>query len=170
MIFDSAPNDKRISSLDDADQPQGSSAGADASEAAPFSNRLARGFNISTFLGYSGGILAIFTILVPMKPFYAAGAAAYVFFAFMIILAIMTSIVRKGEEANDLCDERWSAICKLHSEINHLEQDVEHWKALCFAERGGLEAAEGAAAGNSRSENQEGSAAVVKFPTNDGAA
>jgi hypothetical protein len=126
--------------------------------------RLARAYDVATFLGYSGTLVAIFTILVQPETFYAMGAAAYVFYAFVVILALMTSADRKREEADELCAERWDTICKLHSEIGHLKQDVEHLQISLQRGSGG------AAAGSEFGGLSRKPAAVVEFPNPKGAA
>jgi hypothetical protein len=93
--------------------------------------------------------------------------------AMISVISYREKIAERDErikEINDsalwrLCESRREQCDKLMAENSHLEQDVAHWKALCFTQRG----SGGAAAGSEFGGLSRKPAAVVPFKT-DGAA
>lgn len=134
--------------------------------------RLARSRYFAIALGLTIVISMGAIAFVPMIDMHKFGLLGAVGFCIIILLANLDQIITSLEDANDLCEIRWEKSCKLHSEIDHLKQDVEHWKALSFTKRGGLSVVkDGAAAGISCSDKQEAPAAVVhEFPNPKGVA
>jgi hypothetical protein len=173
MIFNSAPSDERhhFSSGDTSARCRYAGAEARQSSRHIAQRRLTRSYWLAVTLGT---VLAILMLLFALTSIYFNYTPIGIFYTVVVgnivfILKVLQTFRKHYEAANKTCCLQAEVIEKLGQDNIDLQHDVEYWKAISFTKRGGLTVVGEAAAGQSRSENQEGSAAVVPFKT-DGAA
>jgi len=172
MKHDSAPSDEQHPSSSGLPHDRSAEAGADGPCERHLLERLVRSIHFQCGVSAAALIVASALPFLPdlptMNKIMGVGFVAFciciVFINYTCVRDELADAECNQEEAEDI---NWA----LRSEIHHLNQDIDHWKAIAFTTRGNLSVVkDDAAAGESRSENQENSAAVFQFPRDGGAA